>query len=508
MLSNRSNWPSSRSGIIATVTFVLTGVTVVAGPFPAQAQTPASAVADHPDVMEALAVVGTWLEAQRAYERIPGLSAAIVHDQELVWSGAFGMAHPDAGAPATPTTLYSICSISKLFTSVAVMQLRDNGLLDLRDPVSKHLPWYEVEQQFGGSPPVTVEGILTHSSGLPRESDHPYWSAPDFPFPTRAEVIDGLSNQQTLYPARRYFQYSNLGLTLAGELVRELSGMPYDEYVRENILGPLGLDDTHPEMPEDLKGGRLATGYGSLTREGTREPQPFYLARGIAPAAGYASTVEDLARFASWQFRLEGSREEVLHAHTLDEMHRVHYVDPSFDTFWGIGFSVSRRDGKTFVGHGGSCPGYRSQLTLQKDDKVAAVFMANAMVNTGKYTAGMYDLVAAAIRGAATGGPSDDEPAAAQGAEMPDLAPYLGTYSAQPWGSETAIVTWKGGLASLGLPTDTPVRALTRYRHIEGDMFRRIRDDDELGEALVFERDAAGRVTGYRVHGNRSARLR
>ncbi len=490
----------------------------------------AAQVAVDARVSEAVEVVRVWLDAQRDYERIPSIAASIVHDQELVWSGAVGLAHPDAGVAATPTTLYSICSISKLFTSVALMQLRDRGLVDLRDPVSKHLPWFTLEQHFEGSAPITVEGILTHSAGLPRESDQPYWSAPDFPFPTREEIISGLANQETLYPAWKYFQYSNLGLTLAGEIVRARSGMAYDAYVRANVLEPLGLTNTYPEIPEQHRGGQLATGYSALDRQGVREEQPFFQAKGIAPAAGYASTVEDLAKFASWQFRLTGDGNEVLDAHTLAEMHRVHYVDPGWNTYWGLGFTVMRSGDETFVGHGGSCPGFRSQLLMQEDRKVATVVMANAMVDAGRYARGIYNLVKDAIKEAASksgaaatdgtetaarGGAMDvlsavspDGPAEIGVQETLDLAPYLGTYSVQPWGGETAAVRWKGGLALLSLPTENPVGALTRLQHVEGDVFRRIRSDEAPGEEVVFERDAAGRVTGYRQFGNLSPRVR
>jgi CubicO group peptidase (beta-lactamase class C family) len=471
------------------------------------------AIAEDPKVAEALAVVRVWLEAEHAYERIPGISAALVHDQELLWSGGFGFAHPDRRAGATAETLYSICSISKLFTAVALMQLRDRGLFDLGDPVGAHLPWFTLEQTHPDESPVTIEGILTHSAGLPRESAHPYWSAPDFPFPTREEIIEGVRSQKTLYPAWKYFQYSNLGLTLAGELVRELSGMPYDAYVTRNVLEPLGLQDTYPEMPEEHRGGKLASGFAALDRQGVRQPTPFFQARGIAPAAGYASTVEDLARFASWQFRLDGKRVEVLHAHTLREMQRVHYVDPEWQTYWGLGFSISRNDDRTFVGHGGSCPGYQTQLLLQMDDEVAAVFMANASgVNTTKYVQGMYDLVAPAIRAAAAR--KADTAAAARAAGDSAAAPavalsdYVGTYSRQPWGGEAAIVRWEGSIAMLGLPNAAPRRGLTRLKHVEGDTFRRIRSDDELGEEIIFERDASGAVTGYRQHGNLSRRIR
>lgn len=471
-------------------------------------------IATHERVAEALDVAEVWLEAQRAYDQMPSFSAAVVHDQEVVWNAAQGMAHPDRGIAATDETLYSICSISKLFTAVGVMQLRDLGLVELRDPVSEHLPWFTLPQQYAGSPPVTVEGILTHSAGLPRESAQPYWTGPDFPFPTRDEIVAGIPSQETLYPAREYFQYSNLGLTLAGEIVAARSGMDYHDYVRRNILDPLGMDDTFSDIPEEHRGGRLATGYSAPTRDGRREEVAFFQAKGIAPAAGFASTALDLARFASWQFRLEGDTEEVLHAHTLDEMHRVHYVDPEWNTYWGLGFSVNRRGDETFVGHGGSCPGFRSQLVLQKDRKVAVAFMANAMVSAGTYAYGIYDLVADAIAEAV----GDDDEAATTasvgangdgGAQEVDLSDYLGTYSGQPWGSETAVVKWKGSLAFLGLPTENPARAVnnSRLKHDQGDVFYRVRSDGERGEDVVFERDASGRVTGYRVHGNLSPRV-
>lgn len=487
-------------------------------------------VAEDDAVEEALEVAEVWLDAQMAYEQIPAVSAAVVHDQELVWSRALGMAHPKRGIPATRKTLYSICSISKLFTSVAVMQLRDQGKLTLRDPVAKHLPWYAIEQRYEGSPPVTVQGLLTHSSGLPRESNHPYWTAPDFPFPTEEEVKEGLREQETLYPARRYYQYSNLGLTLAGEIVEQLSGEEYEAYARRHILDPLGMTDTYPEIPAEHRGGRFATGYSAPTRDGRREEVAFFQAKGIAPAAGYASTAEDLARFASWQFRLTGDREEVLHAHTLDEMHRVHYVDPEFETFRGLGFSVSRRGDQTFVGHGGSCPGFRSQLDLQTDDKIAVVFMANAMVSAGKFTRGIYGLVSDAIVAAADG--HDDVTEDRDGGEAdhsdldgarsedqrgeghdpsdrdaPELGDYLGTYSSQPWGSETAAVRWKGGLALMSLPTDDPVEALTRLGHDGGDVFYVVRSDGERGHDVIFQRDATGRVESYSQHGNYSRRI-
>src|SRR5262249_7765296 len=354
-----------------------------------------------PSVPQALNLLKVWLDAQRAYGQIPGISAGVVYDQQLVWSDGFGYADLVRKTPATPNTIYSICSISKLFTSIAVMQLRDAGKLRLDDPVAKHLSWFAIKRSDPQSAEITIEGLLTHASGLPRESDFPYWTGPDFRFPSNEEVVERLSKQATLYPAETYFQYSNLGLTLAGEIVAAASGQPYATYVRERIIEPLGLQSTTSEMPEQERGHKLATGYSAIRREGKRVAVPFFSARGIAPAAGYASSVEDLAHFASWQFRVLGRKggEEVLKSNTLREMHRVHWVDPDFQTTWGLGFSVWRNDGKTFVGHGGSCPGFRTHLLLKTDENVATIFMTNAQgVSANDFAQRMYEIVAPAIK--------------------------------------------------------------------------------------------------------------
>ena len=317
----------------------------------------AQALAKHPRVQEATALLEQWLDAEQAFKRLPGLSAAIIVDQDVLWQGAYGFADVARKVRATPTTLYSICSISKLFTSVALMQLYEQGKVRLDDPVEKHLPWFQLKSDIHDQADVTVEGILTHAAGLPREAAYPYWSTP-FQFPTREQIQKAVSSQEMLYRPETFWQYSNLGLTLVGEIVIAASGQTFDQYVRTNILTPLGLNDTYTDMPAAERGKRLAVGYGGYPRSGEGAILPFYQANGIAPAAGFASTVLDLGKFASWQFRLlDKGGSEVLQANTLRNMQRVHFQDPESQTTWGLGFSVSRTDNKVFVGHGGSCPG-------------------------------------------------------------------------------------------------------------------------------------------------------
>lgn len=459
-------------------------------------------IANHPRVVEALNLLSVWMDAHRAYEEIPGISAAVVLGEDVLWSDGFGFADLATQRPATAQTAYSICSISKLFTSISAMRLREEGLFRLDDEVSSILPWFTLENQHPAGPPITVEGLLTHSAGIPRESAHPYWTPP-FDFPSRDEVKAGVPGQQTLYPAWEYFQYSNLGLTLVGEIVAEVSGQDFTEYVREHILSPLGMTSTTPEIGEFQGSPVLATGYSALRRTGDRKVVEPFAGNGIAPAMAFASTVEDMAKFAAWQFRLLRTGEaEILPANTLREMHRVHYVDPSWNTTWGLGFSVSRRDDKTFVGHGGSCPGYRSSFELQVGDSLATVVMANAMVNTSLYNRRAYELLAPALKAAK----GDEENKAESTPE--ELLRYVGVYDSYPWGGESQVIPWKGGLAVVSFPTEDPLGSLTRLKHIEGHTFRRMRKDETLAEERIFEVDANGDVVRMWSHGNSSPKIR
>src|SRR5690606_2155785 len=358
-------------------------------------------------------------------DALPGISVGIVKDQELVWSKGYGYADVKKKIPATPETVYSICSITKLFTSIAIMQLYELGKLRLDDSLSTLLPDLPIQQQFTDSEPITIRSLLTHSYGLPREADFPYWTARQFKFPTREEFLEKLPQQKTQYPASRYFQYSNLGMTLLGEVIEKVSGLPYDEYIEEHILKPLRLNNTTSTLPPELLGNRLATGYSSLNPQCHLHVVPLYDTMAMTPAAGYSSTVEDLARFASWQFRLlSHGGKEIIRASTLREMHRVHWVDPDFKVHWGLGFVVFQHGGTALTGHWGACPGYRTLLVLDPEEKLGIIVLINTMKNPWKY--------AQQIRQILMKGLKDKNSLTAS----VDLKPYSGLYNAQPWDSE------------------------------------------------------------------------
>ncbi|MEP7373972.1 MAG: serine hydrolase domain-containing protein [Chitinophagaceae bacterium] len=445
--------------------------------------------ADYKDI---LPIIDLWLDGQKDFDRLPGISVSIVQDQELLFSKGYGYADVEKKIPMTAETICSICSISKLFTSVAVMQLWEKGMLRLDDSLKALLPPFNMKQQYAETMPITVRSLLTHSSGLPRESDYPYWSSPKFYFPTVDEMNNKLVDQQTLYPSSTYFQYSNLGMSLLGEIVSAKTSKTYSDYIEDNILKPLQLSNTHPYLPENLWRGKMATGYSALNREGVRTMLPLFKTNAIAPAAGFSSNVNDMAKFASWQMRLlSKNTNEVLRSSTLKEMQRIQWISPDKKLTWGLGFILHDNNGTTYLGHDGSCPGYRTVLMMDPRKKIAISIMINAQgVSPYKYCDAIFDLINKSIIEDTT-------------IKNINLKIYSGRYDNYAWSGEIMITPYKGKLVMLGLPADNPAENISVFQYIEGDRFRRIRpDDNSLAEELRFEKDKNGSITRMWLNSN------
>jgi CubicO group peptidase (beta-lactamase class C family) len=433
---------------------------------------------------EAIAVIDAWIDGQKEFEKLPGISVAVVRDQTMVWSKGYGFADVEKKVPMDAGTLCSICSISKLFTSVAIMQLWEQGKLRLDDSVSMYLPAFRLKQDFE-SVPITIRALLTHSAGLPRESQYAYWTDP-YQFPTEKQINDSLSKQHTIYPASTMFQYSNLGMTLLGQIVARVSGMSYEKYVEEKIIKPLGLTDTRPSMPANLWGEKLATGYGGIKRDGTRDKMPFFQANGVTAAAGFSSSALDLAKFASWQFRLlNKSTAELLKPSTLKEMQRAQWINPDGNLIWGLGFVIDNENGSKYIGHDGACPGYRTIVSIEPSTKLAVVVMVNTSgIDPGKYSSGIFKILNRYIT----------EKAGNDNGNI-NLSDYAGIYDVTVWGNEQVFLPWKGRLVSLNLPANDPLGSRTPlFKSVGKDGFRLERKDELPGQFIWFERDATGKV--------------
>ncbi len=386
---------------------MITGVTLcvlTAGPqtnLRAQAPGGAATVASDPDVLAAQRLFSAWLEGQILYRHLPGVAVGVVADQELIWSAGFGVA--DTGKPVamTPQTKFRMASHSKLFTATAIMQLRERGKLRLDDPVSKYLPWFQVKTADAEDPPITIEELLTHSSGLPREAGS-HWTT--FDFPTTEQLRGLMAERQAPFSPEVRWKYSNLAFSIAGMVVEAVSGQGWADYVHQNIYAPLEM--TASSVDRNVDG--LAVGYGRLMPDGTRAVNPFIDARGMAAATGITSTVEDMAKFVSAQFRKGrmGGR-QILSTGSLREMHRVRMLENNWTQGNAIGFAVRRERDKVYVSHGGSYPGYQTNTLMQIDGKVGVIVLSNADdANPGAIATQLMNTVGEAVAKALSAAPA------------------------------------------------------------------------------------------------------
>lgn len=295
--------------------------------------------------------------AQRS-SRLPSLLCGVVRGGTLVWSAARGAVqepHDDVQ--------YRLGSITKPITAIAVLRLRDEGLLSLDDALEQHLPG----TPFGDR---TVGQLLAHGAGLRSESPGLWWE--------RAEGLPWESLSSSLGPsdvphaAGRRFHYSNLGYGVLGELVARLRGRSWAEVVRDEVLLPLGMTRTTPRPS-----GRAATGYAVHPWADVLLPEPEHDAVAMAPAGQLWATLADLGRFAAF---LLGDTGEVLSAATLEEMALPSGVDPTAKGWssYGLGLQVVRAGEQTLVGHGGSMPGFLASVFVDRSQDLGTVVLCNA----------------------------------------------------------------------------------------------------------------------------------
>jgi CubicO group peptidase (beta-lactamase class C family) len=450
-------------------------------------------LADDGSVRSSIGLLSAWVESQMAYNGLPGLSIGILHDQELVWAAGFGRAGLEPARPATPGTLYRIASITKLFTSTAILQLRDAGKLRLDDPLVEHLPWFRIGRAHAEAPETTIRHLLTHTAGLPREAGFPYWT--DGEFPTAPQIRERLAAQEAALPTETEWKYSNLGLTLAGEIVAAVSGQAYPEYVADHILEPLGMLRTWVTTPP-ADHPELATGYTRRLPAGARTAAPFTDGRGITPAANMTTCVSDLARFAMLQFR-DGPAggAQILRGSTLREMQRVHWLEPDWEAGWGLGFRIARTKGKTYVGHGGSLRGYRTIVHLCPADRIGVIVLTNADDGNPSLVADKaFEWVAPAIR-KVVAPPAPNAPPA--GWER-----YAGRYR-NGWG-DVQVLAVDNRLAMLDPSQPDPMLGVTWLHPVAEHAFRSETKNGfgSNGEPVVFEMGGDGRVVRLRIGEN------
>ena len=394
------------------------------------------------------------------------MSAAVARNGEILWSEAIGIADDEAGTAATADTQYRIGSITKTFTAVAIMQLRDAGELGLDDTLGDHMP----EAAHAG---LTIRGMLSHHSGLQREPAGELWETMEPP--TVDELLGRLGETEQVLEPGRHFHYSNLAFALLGEVVARRSGRAYVEYVQERILDPLGLTRT-TWSPS----GARAQGYFVEPYSDTLKPERDDVDLLGAVSAGQLwSTTADLCR---WGAFMADPVPEVLAPATLEEMHAVHVVlDDRWQEAWGLGLGLVRDGDRILGGHAGGMPGHLSGFAYSRKDGVSTAALTNA-------GADMQAVAVSLAVDAIEGLPSEPEPWHPAGPPPPEVEGVLGRWWSE--GEETIFSFRDGRLrARRDRPEDEPAvfepDGADRFRVVSGR---------ERGELLRVVRDDAGEV--------------
>ncbi|UVS76822.1 serine hydrolase [Actinokineospora sp. UTMC 2448] len=297
---------------------------------------------------------------EQAESRAPSVTAGVVRDGGLAWFGARGKV--DGLAPSADTQ-YRIGSITKTFVAVLVMRLRDEGRLDLNDPLDKHVPG----TSFGE---VTIAQLLAHTAGLTSESPGAWWE--------RAPGADWRSLEQSLaenalrHRSGARFHYTNVGYGVLGELVARVRGCSWLEALEAEILRPLEMTRTTP-MPQ----APAAPGWAVHPFADVLLPEPTPDAVAMAPAGQLWSTPNDLAR---WTRLIAGDSGGVLHPDTVAEMREPAHIDDAdeWTAGYGLGLQVLRVGGRRLAGHGGSMPGFLAMVLADERTGTGAFVTANS----------------------------------------------------------------------------------------------------------------------------------
>lgn len=328
------------------------------------------------------------MEQYAKEKNIPGIAYGIVVDNELIIASATGVLDIKTNLSATPQSAFRIASMTKSFTAMAIMKLRDDGKLLLSDPASKYIPeMSKLEYLTEDSPTINIENLLTMTAGFPE--DNPWGDRQlDESDQMLLDLISGgisFSNSPSFG-----YEYSNTGYAILGHIVSKVSGQPYQEYIKENILLPLGMTHTYWEI-NDVPEDQLAIGYRWEDEQWKLEPMLHDGSYGAM--GGLITTIEDFSKYVSfhlsaWPVR-NGLEAGPIKRSSLREMQTPHFPflntngDCAIMSGYGFGLGISTNcNGLTWVSHGGALPGFGSNYRFYPEYGVGIMAFCNLTYTT------------------------------------------------------------------------------------------------------------------------------
>jgi CubicO group peptidase (beta-lactamase class C family) len=399
----------------------------------------------------------------------PGMAVIVVRKGQVLHRAGYGLAHVELGVAAKPEHVFRIGSVTKQFTSAAILLLVEEGKIALSDPITKFLPDYPTQGRT-----ITIEHLLTHTSGIQSYTDMPKWRELLRKDLSLAELIDVFKNEPMLFAPGEKWRYNNSGYVLLGAIVEKAAGKPYAEFVKERIFTPLGMADTRYDVTSDLI-PRRAAGYDQ-SRAGIVNAQ--FLSMTQPHAAGaLVSTVDDLAK---WDAALgEG---KVVKPESLARAFTNYKLSSGNPSGYGYGWQITSYEGLAVQEHGGGIPGFRAHVLRIPSDGVYVAVLSNLAAPEPDPV--RLSRQAAAI---AIGKPLTNPAAVSLTAEM--LEPFVGRYITVAGTRHTVTRDGSRLFVQFG---GGPRRELTPSGNdtfFEKDAFARVR----------FQKDASGKYVRLEI---------
>jgi CubicO group peptidase (beta-lactamase class C family) len=352
--------------------FLLSSITLFAAVF-TRAAAPAVFAQTGPTADRSIERLGPFLEKVVREDKVPGLAIGVVAEGKVVYSRGIGtMRVGDATRPVTTQTLFHMASITKPFVATAVMQLQEQGKVDLDDPITKYLPYFRLDDPRYRS--ITVRQMLTHSSGMPDVADY-RWDQPEYDDGALERYVRSLTDKKLRWQPGSKFAYSNMAYEVLGDLVTKVSGKSFEDYVEANILKPVGMKSS-TLLVKKADPAKLAAGH-TRANDGAVKPIAHYpYNRAHTPSSNLHSNVDDMARWMMVNLNrgeLDGQR--ILRRSTYDLMWKPAVAIPSTGHHVGISWFLEESKGEHLVAHGGGDDGFLTYVCLCPDRKIGVVMM-------------------------------------------------------------------------------------------------------------------------------------
>lgn len=340
-------------------------------------------------IKDVLPAIEEIFKAHAEKNNYPGFAYGLVVDDSLIFSGGIGVINLDNQQPVTSQSLFRIASLTKSFTAMAVVKLRDEGKLSLVDPASKYVPELaDLTYLTKDSPPISIQDLLTMTAGFPEDNPWADRQLED----TNEELIqllhEGLSFSTV--PSTNY-EYSNLGFAILGNIISRVSGMPYQQYITEHLLNPLGMTDTYWEY-SNAPADQLVQGYRWEDEQWKTEPMLHDGAFGAI--GGLITSIEDFSKYvafhlSAWPPNNKPETGPVKHS-SVREMHKLH--EPRLDadakdandnpcptvSGYGYGLAIQKNcKGTVRINHSGGLPGFGSEYRFYPNYGIGIISFSN-----------------------------------------------------------------------------------------------------------------------------------